>query len=90
MLDVNSFQFWGKPVESLKELRTRMRPGGWIALAHQPRKPGATDEDATAAGEKFAEMLRKAGFEEVRVERKPMKPVSTMCILGRRGSQASV
>jgi hypothetical protein len=49
---------------------------------HQPRKPGSENEAATRAGEKFAELLRSAGFSDVRVEEKQLKPVSVVCVLG--------
>ncbi len=83
IVDVNSFQFWENPVDGLRNLRAQLRPGGVIALAHQPRKPGAKEEDAAEAGEKFAEYLKTAGFNEIRIEKKKMKPVSTICVLGK-------
>jgi len=84
MLDVNSFQFWEDPIEDLKSLRDHLRPGGLIALVQQPRKPGAKEEDTIEAGEKYAECLRAAGFKEIRIEQKKMKPVSTVCVLGKK------
>ncbi|MCB1157206.1 MAG: class I SAM-dependent methyltransferase [Leptospiraceae bacterium] len=82
ILDINSFQFWKNPVEDLKKIREHLKPEGMIALAHQPRKPGSTDEDALKAGKKFAEFLRQSGFKEVRIEKKSMSPVATVCVLG--------
>ena len=84
MLDINSFQFWENPTEDLKSLRDHLRLGGLIALVHQPRKPGAKEEDTIEAGEKFAEYLKVAGFKEIKIEQKKMKPVSTVCVLGKK------
>jgi SAM-dependent methyltransferase len=84
ILDVNGFQFWDNKVEVLQQLRHQLRPGGIIALVHQPRNPGATEDDTTKAGERFAHFLESAGFEDINVEKKVMKPVSTVCVLGRR------
>lgn len=81
VIDVNSFQFWDKPVDYLKALREKMASGGAIAIAHQPRKPGATDADADQAAEKFSALLVEAGFRNIRINKKTMKPVSTVCIL---------
>jgi len=83
ILDVNSFQFWEQPVEWLAALRAVMNEDGVIALVHQPRKPGATEADSEQAGKSFSAYLAQAGFQEITVERKPMKPVSVICILGR-------
>jgi ubiquinone/menaquinone biosynthesis C-methylase UbiE len=82
ILDVNGFQFWNNQIEVLSRLREQLRPGGIIALVHQPRNPGATEADATEAGEKFGRDLEMAGFEAIKVERKLMKPVSTVYVQG--------
>ena len=82
VLSVNSIQFWDSPVERLRELRSRMRPGGTIAIALQPRWKGATDGDAQTAGHGLVTQLKAAGFEELRLEVKRMKPVSVVCAMG--------
>ncbi len=83
MLDVNSFQFWERPVEGLTAVRSVMSEGGVIALVHQPRKPGATEADSEQAGKTFSAYLGRAGFQEITIERKPMNPVSGICIIGK-------
>src|SRR3989304_8215585 len=83
ILDVNGFQFWNNQIEVLRRLREQLRPGGIIALVHQPRNLGATEDDATEAGERVAHDLEMAGFKDIKVERKMMKPVSTVYVQGR-------
>jgi cyclopropane fatty-acyl-phospholipid synthase-like methyltransferase len=83
ILAVNSFQFWDNKTDVLRRLREQLRPGGIIALVHQPRIPGATEDDATEAGEGFSRYLEMAGFKDIKVERKMMKPVSTVYVQGR-------
>ena len=83
ILDVNGFQFWDNKIDVLKQLREQLRPGGIIALVHQPRNLGATEDDTTEAGERLARDLEAAEFKDIKVERKMMKPVSTVCVLGR-------
>jgi ubiquinone/menaquinone biosynthesis C-methylase UbiE len=82
VIDINTFQFWNDPVNSLQEIKRMMKPNGIIAIVHQPRKPGATDQDSTDAGDQFSEYLEKAQFKNIRIEKKMMKPVSTVCVLG--------
>ena len=82
IIDVNGFQFWEEKVPILGKLRTQLRRGGVIALVYQPRNLKANEDEATAAGLKFAEYLASAGFTQIRVERKLMKPVSSICALG--------
>jgi SAM-dependent methyltransferase len=82
ILAVNSLMFWDDPVARLKELRARLRPGGRIAIAYQPRGPQATDETAGRAGEEIAGHFTTAGFTDVRVETLPLKPTNVVCVLG--------
>ncbi len=79
---VNTMHHWDKPVERLKELRRLLKPGGLIAVTEQPRSRGATDETAQQMGTEILNALTGAGFSQVRLETKKMKPVSAVCVLG--------
>jgi trans-aconitate methyltransferase len=83
ILAVNNVQFWDNKTDVLRRLREQLYEGGIIALVHQPRIPGATEDDAIAAGERFTRYLEMAGFKDIKVERKIMKPVSTVYVQGR-------
>jgi ubiquinone/menaquinone biosynthesis C-methylase UbiE len=80
---INSAQFWKDSAAALKELSRVLKRGGWAALAVQPRSKGATEDHAHHAGRGLADAMKKAGFSDVHCESKPMKPVSTVCVLGR-------
>lgn len=82
VLAVNSLMFWDDPRARLEELRALLRPGGRIAIAYQPRGPGATDETAAHAGHELAEQFGAAGFTDVRVEMLDLKPTAVVCVLG--------
>ena len=81
ILAVNVVQFCDQPVELLGELRRVLRSGGRIAIAFQPRGPGATDEAARRRGLELAAALGDAGFSEVRVETLELEP-AVVCALG--------
>jgi SAM-dependent methyltransferase len=81
ILAVNAMQFWDHPVEPLGELRRLLTSGGRIAIAFQPRGPGATDDVATRRGLELAAALGDAGFAEVRLETLELKP-AVVCALG--------
>lgn len=81
---VNVFMFWGDPEAVLRRLLACLRPGGLLAITHQPRNPGATDDDARADAGRIVAALKGAGFVEVGVKVLPMKPVSAACVLARR------
>jgi SAM-dependent methyltransferase len=81
ILAVNALQFWDEPVEPLRELRRVLRSGGRIAIAFQPRGPGASDQAARTRGQTIATALRDAGFSQVRLETLELKP-AVVCALG--------
>ena len=87
ILAVNAHLFWAEPDARLAQLRRLLRPGGLIALAHQPRGPGASDATAAEKGREIAAALGRAGFSEVRVETLRLKP-AVVCALGVNGADA--
>jgi SAM-dependent methyltransferase len=87
VLTVNATMFWSEPDAQLAKLRHLLRPGGLIAVAHQPRGPGVTSETSAASGREIAATLLRAGFAEVRLESLPLKP-TVVCALGMNGAGA--
>lgn len=81
ILAVNSMGFWPDPPGRLKELRGRLRPGGQIAIASQPRCPGATSQTCARAAQEIEAVLTGAGFSRIRVETLPLDP-PVVCVLG--------
>ena len=80
VLAVNSMGFWPDPVACLVGLRRRLRAGGRIAIASQPRCPGATSETSRQAAREIEEALTAAGFGRARVETLPLAP-PVVCVL---------
>ena len=81
ILAVNAMVFWREPVTRLGELRRLLRSGGLMAVAHQPRGPGANDGASAAKGREMGAALSQAGFSEVRLETLGLKP-AVVCALG--------
>jgi ubiquinone/menaquinone biosynthesis C-methylase UbiE len=77
---VNSLGFWTEPTERLEELRRRLVPGGRIAIASQPRCPGATRETTLDAAREVTDLLEAAGFTEPRTEILELDP-PVACVL---------
>jgi SAM-dependent methyltransferase len=82
IVSVNSMGFWPDPAARLCELRSLLRPGGRIAIASQPRCPGATRATSARAGDEIDEALRGAGFSETRVHTLELDP-PVVCVIAR-------
>lgn len=77
---INSLGFWPQPVARLEELHSLLRAGGTIAVASQPRCPGATTDTSAKAGQETAARLRYAGFSPKRVETLDLDP-PVVCVI---------
>ncbi len=80
ILAVNALGFWTAPTERLEELRRRLTPGGRIAIASQPRCPGATRNTSLDAAREITDLLRVAGFTQMRTETLDLDP-PVVCVL---------
>ena len=80
ILAVNSLGFWPAPAERLTELRRRLAPGGRIAIASQPRCPGATADTARSAAAEIEDLLRRAGFTQLKTQTLGLDP-PVICVL---------
>ena len=82
VFSVNSIIFWKEPVESLKEIRQIIKPNGLIALTVLPYMKESTDETSKKWGNDISHYLKQAGFSNIQIEYKKMKPVAAVCVIG--------
>src|SRR5215469_18975887 len=80
ILAVNSVGFWPAPAERLAELRRRLAPGGRMAIASQPRCPGATADTSRSAAREIEDLLRDAGFTHLSTQTLGLSP-PVACVL---------
>jgi ubiquinone/menaquinone biosynthesis C-methylase UbiE len=78
---VNSFHHWPDPATNLHEVWRVLRPGGLVAITEQPRD-AVPDESVRARGQELAGFLATVGFHDIRLEFKPMRPATSICVLG--------
>ena len=87
ILAVNTLGFWTAPAERLAELRRRLTPGGRIAIASQPRCPGATRSTSLDAASEITDLLRAAGLTQMRTESLDLEP-PVVCVLATNPNSA--
>ncbi len=74
IIAVNALGFWPEPAQRLAELRRRLAPGGRMAIASQPRCPGATADTSRRAARAIGNLLTSAGFTCLRTRTLPLSP----------------
>ena len=78
---VNSLQFWSNPDAGLQEVRRVLKPGGRVAIIIQPMW-AKTEEEVRAVGEKLEFQLMQAGFRQVRLETRRIRPITAVSGIG--------
>ena len=80
-LSTNSLPFWPDQVAGVRAMRRVLRPGGVIAIILQPRW-ARTESEVKQIGTGLLALLSQVGFQQARLEFKPMKPIASVCALG--------
>lgn len=73
--------FWEDPVEEFKKLRALLKPGGRMVMVFQPRWAKDEEEIKNIAA-KTEDQFESAGFNQVEMEFKKLKPVTCIYIGG--------
>jgi cyclopropane fatty-acyl-phospholipid synthase-like methyltransferase len=84
LFSINVIQFVDRAA-FVARAKALLKPGGVMATTYQPRHAKATRADALKMAAELGDLLRAAGFTDVRVEQLELKPVPAVCVLGRRG-----
>ncbi len=79
---VNSIMFWDVPAKTLQKVRKFMKPMGLIVITVQPFNINATDETIEQFGKQIFHWMHEAGFSDLKVNYKPLKPASAVAVLG--------
>lgn len=78
----NVAMFWSDRVKAFADIKACLNPGGKVVSTHLPRAKNADDASAMAFAEGLIEDMKKAGFQNVSIERGPRQPVLTVSAVG--------
>lgn len=81
---VNVVQFLPDPEAAFRALYAVMAPDGIAAATYMPRGKDPSREDALNRAGEIRGHMEAAGFEDLRIEELPLKPVPAVCVLGKR------
>jgi len=81
MCSANVIQFWQEPAADFTKLRSILAGGGVIATTYMPRHSHATSADALNKANEIVKHLKSAGFGNIRIEEKPLKPISAISVV---------
>ena len=79
ILAVNSLGFWPAPGQRIAELRLRLAPGGRMAIASQPRCPGATADTSRGAAREIEGPAERRRLHPPEHSHPPSQPPGGVC-----------
>lgn len=80
---INSIIFWKDPIKTLKHVKSCMKDGGIIAITIHPYQKGDTEKVVKNFGANIRHYLSEAGFTDIQVEYKPIKPSHAVCVIAK-------
>lgn len=84
VLSANVAQFFADKEAAFRSIFDVLAPGGTVATTYQPRHGNADRSDALRFADAITTHMVSAGFETLRTEELPLRPVPVVCVLGVR------
>ncbi|CAH0347292.1 MULTISPECIES: class I SAM-dependent methyltransferase [unclassified Bacillus (in: firmicutes)] len=82
VISVNNYPLWKNKRKSLMRIHQLLKDGGRIAITVQPREDDASREKTFSHAFQIEQDLVYAGFRDISVKFKKVKPELTVCVTG--------
>jgi len=69
------------PGQAIQEVRRVLKPSGWVVITIQPMW-AKTEQEVQSVSEKLILQLKQAGFRQVRLETRQIKPITDVSGIG--------
>ncbi|WP_257140953.1 class I SAM-dependent methyltransferase [Bacillus sp. AFS015802] len=80
IFSVNNYPLWNDRKKSLSHLYKMLKKEGTLLITVQPRGDEETDSRARRYGDEIAQSLQEAGFKDITLSYKHVKPALTVCV----------
>lgn len=80
IFSVNNYPLWENQESALTHLFHMLLKGGTLLITVQPRGEEETDQNARRYGETISKALQKAGFHDITITFKKVRPSLTVCV----------
>ncbi|NMH70308.1 class I SAM-dependent methyltransferase [Bacillus sp. RO3] len=80
IFSVNNYPLWNNQKKSLSHLYDMLKTGGILVITVQPRGEEERDSRAIQYGERISDALHEAGFKDITLSYKKVRPALTVCV----------
>ncbi|MBU2660341.1 class I SAM-dependent methyltransferase [Bacillus cabrialesii] len=84
VISVNNYTIWNDQTKGVKQIYRALKPGGRAAITMQPREADASPEKTKSFGKQMIADLKAAGFEDIELQLKHIKPELSVCATAKK------
>ncbi|MDO8223757.1 class I SAM-dependent methyltransferase [Bacillus cabrialesii] len=84
VISVNNYTIWNDQTKGVKQIYRTLKPGGRAAITMQPREADASPEKTKSFGKQMIADLKAAGFEDIELQLKHIKPELSVCATAKK------
>lgn len=84
VISVNNYTIWNDQEKGMKQIYQALKPGGKATITMQPREADASPEKTKSFGKQMIADFKAAGFEDIELQFKNIKPELSVCATAKK------